>query len=180
MPPHYNSSYYIQIEKALNYWEDGGNGKLSYTPVFKIVDSNNTDIIIRWVENLGKNESAPPKASGNAIPQIENGRFVHVDIVLGVGNYQGAKWIQYGDETMLFIAEHELGHALGLEHSNDKQDIMYPTYEQIGNISPFLLSKYGYLLPITVYAILAIIVFLGVSMATRQRKKINIFNKYLK
>jgi len=141
VPPHYNPSYYIQIEKALNYWEDGGNGKLNYTPAFKIVDSDNTDIIIRWVENLGKNESAPPKASGSTIPQIENGRFVHVDVVLGVGNYQGAKWIQYGDETMLFIAEHELGHALGLEHSNDKQDIMYPTYEHIGNISPFLLNQ---------------------------------------
>ena len=39
VPPHYNPSYYTQIEKALQYWEEGGNGKLNYTPVFKIVDS---------------------------------------------------------------------------------------------------------------------------------------------
>jgi predicted Zn-dependent protease len=44
VPPHYSPTYYTQIEKALDYWESGGNGKLLYTPVFKIVDSENADI----------------------------------------------------------------------------------------------------------------------------------------
>ena len=133
MPPHYSPTYYTQVQKALNYWEEGGNGKLEYTPVFEIVDSEKADIRIRWVENLQKDQGAPPGVAGSTIPLIVNGRFVHVDITLGVGNYQWMEWVPYSDTAMLAITEHELGHALGLDHSNDKQDIMYPTNEQIDN-----------------------------------------------
>jgi predicted Zn-dependent protease len=168
LPPHYNPSYYAQIEKALQYWEEGGNGKLNYTPVFKIVDSENADIRITWVENLEKNESAPAGVGGYTTPQIENGRFVHVDMVLGVGDYKGTNWIQYDDETMLVLAKHELGHALGLEHSNDKQDIMYPDYKQQNDVSSFLADNS--LLVIVGYGALAVIVFLAVSRLLDRRK----------
>jgi len=160
LPPHYNPSYYKEIEKALNYWEEGGNGKLSYTPVFKIVDSENADIRITWVENLEKNESAPEGVGGLTTPTIENGRFVHVDMVLGVGDYKGTDWIQYDDATMHILAEHELGHALGLEHSNDKQDIMYPDYKQQNDLNSFLEDNSP--LMIAGYIIFAAVVFLVV------------------
>lgn len=181
VPPHYSPTYYTQIEKALNYWEEGGNGKLEYTPVFKIVDSGNADIRIRWVENLEKYADAPSGVAGYATPKTDNGRFVRVDIVLGVGNYQGTTLNQYEDSTMLFLAKHEFGHALGLEHSNDKQDIMYPDYEQRNNLNPFLMSKYGSLLLLAAYAALAIIVFLAVIwlLNRKKRKKLE-DNKYLK
>lgn len=180
VPPHYSPTYYTQIEKALNYWEQGGNGKLLYTPVFKVVDSENADIRIRWVENLQKEQGAPPGVAGYATPYTDNGQFVRVDIVLEVGSYQGMEWIQYGDATMLSIAEHELGHALGLEHSNDKRDIMYPTYEQRDNINPLLLSKYGSILLIAFYAALAVIVFLFISWLLSRKKRKKLEEEYFK
>jgi len=66
-----------------------------------------------------------------------------------------------------------LGHALRLNHSSDKQDIIYPKNEQIDNTNP-ILSKYGSLLLIAAYAALAIIVFLSVSwlLSRKKRKKI--------
>jgi len=169
VPPHYSPSYYTQIEKALEYWEGGGNGKLNYTPVFEMVDSEKADIRIRWVENLEKNASAPSGVAGYTTPWIDNGRFVRVDMLLGVGDYQGTEWIQYDDETMLFLAKHELGHALGLEHSNDKLDIMYPDYKQKDNVNS-LMSEYGSLLLVAAYAVLAIIIFFAVSWLLRNKK----------
>lgn len=162
VPPHYSPTYYTQVQKSLNYWEEGGNGKLDYTPVFKIVDSEKADIRIRWVEDLQKDQGVPSGVAGDAIPYSVNGRFIRVDITLGVGFSQWGEWVPYTDTAMLAIAKHELGHALGLDHSNDKQDIMYPTNEQINNTNP-ILSKYGSLLLFVIYAILAIAVFLSVS-----------------
>jgi len=162
VPPHYSPTYYTQVQKALNYWAEGGNGKLEYTPVFEIVDSEKADIRIRWVEDLQKDQGVPSGVAGDAIPYIVNGRFIRVDITLGVGFSQWGEWVPYSDTAMLAIAKHELGHALGLNHSNDKQDIMYPTNEQINNTNP-ILSKYSSLLLFAIYAILAIAVFLSVS-----------------
>ncbi len=174
VPPHYSPAYYTQVQKALNYWAEGGNGKLEYTPVFEIVDSEKADIRIRWVENLQKDQGAPPQAAADTIPLIVNGRFVRVDIMLGVGSYQWMEWVPYSDTAMLAIAEHELGHALGLAHSNDKRDIMYPTNEQIDNTNSIFRSKYGPLLLIAAYAALAIIVFISVSwlLSRKKRKKL--------
>ncbi len=151
--PHYSSTYYTQVQKALNYWERGGNGKLKYTPVFKLVDSEKADIRIRWVENL-------QKVAGDTIPLTINGLFVHVDITLGVGNYQWIAWNSYSDTAMLAITEHELGHALGLDHSNDKRDIMYPTV--LNEDNSFLLS--------IAYVAIAIVVFLSVSWLLSRKK----------
>lgn len=180
IPEHYSPTYYTQIEKALEYWEKGGNGNLEYTPVFELVDSEEADIRIRWVENLESIEDAPSGVAGYASPRTADGRFVRVDIVLEVGNYQGKAWRQYGDSTMLAIAKHELGHALGLGHSSDRGDIMYPEYELRDNIDPILLTKYGPLLRAAIYTAVAILAFLSVSWLLSRKKRKALEDEYLK
>lgn len=136
LPEHYSPTYRIQVEKALEYWSEGGNNKLGYTPVFEIIDEDSADILIMWVENLETDAGVQDGVAGFARPYEVNDRYERVEIVLEVGNYQGYAWRQYSDTTMRDLAKHELGHALGLAHSNDKKDIMFPSYEQINNVDP--------------------------------------------
>ena len=170
VPSHYSPSYYEDVKKALNYWAGGGNGKLKYIPVFEIVDSEDADIRIRWDENLQKNQGAPQEVAGETIRHTANGRFAYVDIILGVGNNQWIEWEPHSDTSMIAITEHELGHSLGLDHSSDPQDIMYPSNEKIDNTNPFLQNKYGSLL-IAFYIALAVIVFVSISWLLNKGKK---------
>jgi predicted Zn-dependent protease len=180
VPPHYSPTYYEQVEKALEYWEEGGNGNLDYTPVFEIVDSEEADIKIRWVENLETVEGAPSGVAGYANPGISGNRFVEVEIVLEAGNYQGKGWRQYGDATMLSISKHELGHALGLGHSSNPRDIMYPEHEMRDNINPILWSKYGGLIRAVGILALAVLLFLGISWQKSRRKRKKLEDEYFK
>jgi predicted Zn-dependent protease len=180
VPEHYSPTYYTQIEKAMEYWENGGNGNLKFTPVFKLVNSTDADITIKWVENLESVEGAPSGVAGYASPRVSNGRYVRVDIVLETGNFQGRVWRQYGDATMLSIAKHEFGHALGLGHSSNRQDIMYPEYEQTDDINPLLLSKYGPLLRFGAFAAFAVFLYLGISWQHSRKKRKKLEDKYLK
>ncbi len=171
VPLHYSPTYYADIEKALNYWAEGGNGKLKYNPVFEIVDSEDADIRIKWDANLQKDQDASHGIAGETIRHIVNEQFVYVNIILGVGTQQWIDWVQYSDTAMIAIVEHELGHALGLDHSNDPQDIMYPSNEQIDNTNLFLESKYGSLLLIVFYTAIAVIVFISVSWLLNRKKR---------
>jgi Predicted Zn-dependent protease len=180
VPEHYSPTYYTQVEKAMEYWENGGNGNLKFAPVFKLVNSTDADITIRWVENLESVEGAPSGVAGYANPRVSNNRFTRVNIVLETGNFQGRVWRQYGDATMLSIAKHEFGHALGLGHSSNRQDIMYPEYEQTDDINPLLLSKYGSLLRFGAFAAFVVLLYLGVSWQRSRKKRKKLEGEYLK
>ena len=171
VPLHYSPTYYADIEKALNYWAGGGNGKLKYIPVFEIVDSEDADIRIKWDANLQKDQGAPHGVGGETIRHIANEQFVYVNIIFGVGNQQWIDWVPYSDTAMIAIVEHELGHALGLDHSNDPRDIMYPSNEQIDNTNPFLQSKYGSRLLTVFYTAIVVLVFIYVSWLLNRKKR---------
>ena len=169
VPQHYSPTYRVQVESALLYWENGGNSKLNFTPDFKIVNTNDADIHIMWVENLENVTGADDGVAGFCRPYKIDGVYKRADIVLEVGNYQGHAWRQYGDLNMFLVSKHELGHALGLAHSNDRKDIMYPTYEERDNLNPLLLSSTLPYLIIFVVGSMAIVMFLIVGWRRNKR-----------
>jgi hypothetical protein len=107
------------IQQAFLAWETVS--ALSFTQVF---NESSADLKIKWVtgahgdtENFDGNGNIlahayyPPPLGGSYAGQI------HFD--------DAENW----DETMLLsVATHEIGHALGLEHSNVNGSIMLPTY----------------------------------------------------
>lgn len=171
VPLHYSPTYRVQVESALLYWEDGGNSKLDFIPDFEVIDTDDADIRILWVENIEEVIGADDGVAGFWSPYEVNGTYQHGYIVLEVGNYQGYAWRQYGDMNMLLVAKHELGHALGLGHSNDRKDIMYPTYEERDNVNPLLLSATLPLVLVFVVGSMAVVVFLLVDWRRNKRKR---------
>ncbi|MDO9518466.1 MAG: matrixin family metalloprotease [Methanosarcinaceae archaeon] len=171
VPLHYSPTYRVQVESALLYWEDGGNSKLDFMPNFEVVDTDDADIRIMWVENIEEVIGAQEGVAGFWSPYMINGKYLRGDIVLEVGNYQGYAWRQYGDLNMLLVTKHELGHALGLAHSSDKKDIMYPTYEERDNMNPLLLSATLPYLVVFVVGSLAVVVFLLISWRRYKLKR---------
>ncbi|MDW7732889.1 MAG: matrixin family metalloprotease [Methanolobus sp.] len=174
LPQHYSPSYRAQVESALEYWNNGGNGKLEYTPELVVVEDNNADITIMWVENLEEEAGVQEGVAGFARPYEIDGRYEHVDIVLEVGNYQGYSWRQYGDTTMKELAIHEIGHALGLGHSNDRDDIMYPSYDQKDEADPLLLeaTRPFLIAGITIASLLIIYYRTGWIRSRKRREKL--------
>jgi predicted Zn-dependent protease len=174
VPEHYSPSYREDVLNALKYWESGGNGQLEFQPEFQVVEVDNADILIMWVDNLEKDAGTANGIAGFTRPYIVNDQFERVDIVLETGNYEGYAWRQYGDSIMEDIAAHELGHALGLGHSNDRSDIMYPKYERRENLNPLLFNSTRYVLLALLIGAVLIISYheTGWLRYRKQRKKL--------
>jgi predicted Zn-dependent protease len=178
VPEHYSPTYSEQVKVAMRYWENGGNGHLGYDPEFNLVDAeSDADVYIMWVENLEKNAGAGNGVAGFTRPHEVNGKYVQVDIVLEAGDYQGYAWRQYGDANMREVAKHELGHALGLGHSTDRRDIMYPTYDQKDNINPILVEKTKPFIYVVVIACISLIFFSGINWLRYRGKRRSLENK---
>ena len=171
VPPHYSPTYRVQVEAALEYWEEGGNGKLNFTPKFEMVETADADVTIKWVENLEEVTGAPEGVAGFCRPYTLNEKYLRAEIVLEVGNFEGFAWRQCGDSNMYEISKHEIGHALGLAHSSDKRDIMYPTYEQRENLNPLLLESTRPFLIIGATTALIVVGFLFISWRLHKRKR---------
>jgi hypothetical protein len=127
MPPHWQKSFGDVLTKATAYWENKTSG-LKFESVNYVEPAN---FVVEWASqyDAGKlgyystntaNEYGKPK------------------LTITLGYFKDKKWNLVSPEYALEITKHELGHAIGLPHSTDPNDIMYP---QIENYESWLQSK---------------------------------------
>lgn len=109
LPPGVDPKYANAIREAISFWEKDSN-----LFMFQEVNSSqNADVIIDWVKEFGT----------GTLGHITGQKFA--EISLGDSQCLG-KWRIYNYETVLRIAEHELGHALGgTDQYTDQNKIMY-------------------------------------------------------
>ena len=108
------------LENSFKFWEeqelktDGQNAKI----IFEVTKlKNEASVWITWVvRDLGE----------GVLGHAHIGKGV-VEVALGDYSCDGSFQL-YDVETVETIMTHELGHSIGLPHTNDRSNIMYPSF----------------------------------------------------
>lgn len=102
------------VRHALEAWERTDAG-VRFMVVF---DSADADVIVRWIDRFEFDRAGQTDLTWDRL-----GRVRHAAISLAIRTNAG---VPLPDASLLAVAIHETGHAIGLPHSADSADVMFP------------------------------------------------------
>ena len=113
--------YTEQIKEGFNEWEEKSDKKVRFTFVTK-PHSGYANITVKVVEQFSD------ETAGLTSAQMGVNKIYKSSIDIGTHSLDGKP---FSDKELDIIIRHEIGHALGLKHTQDVKSIMFP-YVLIG------------------------------------------------
>jgi hypothetical protein len=111
------------IRRALALWEETDAGVQFET----VTDTTTADIVVRWIDRFPFD-----RAGQTDITWDRAGRVRHAAISLAIRTSTG---LRLPDASLFAVAVHETGHSIGLPHSADSADVMFPA-TRVGVLTP--------------------------------------------
>ena len=103
------------VRRAVGFWTSAG------VPVaFDLnADSADAEVVVRW-----KPQFEIERSGQTDLQWDQNGRIQSATVTLATFDPKGRAM---DVDDVRVVAEHEIGHVLGLDHSRDSTDLMFPT-----------------------------------------------------
>jgi len=117
MPKQWESDYGTILDESIEFWENT-NPDLKFNKVNYWKDA---DFSIEWGSTLGEG------FFGYYTPCCDDYGLPKVVITLGYFD-ESNNWIRTDIDYSKELLKHEIGHALGIEHTDDPDDIMYAIF----------------------------------------------------
>jgi predicted Zn-dependent protease len=114
-PAEYSSRLAELVRQALARWTDAGVG----VEFVEVADTARADIVVHWIDRFEFD-----RAGQTDLTWDQAGRVRRASLSLALRTNGG---ISLGENALLAVALHEVGHAIGLPHSADTSDVMFPS-----------------------------------------------------
>jgi|GEM_PF-834069 len=114
--PQFTLSNLESVREAMQKWENSTNKIVSFV---EVTNAEESDIVVNWVKTF---EMGGRKILGEGGPVVRDTGLFNLTV-------RGEVYLLTQKVKCLDVvtATHELGHTLGFDHSNNPEDIMYPT-----------------------------------------------------